>query len=167
MKVAVINPQILLVSLKLHDEGIQKLDEEKTSIENELRTKAIEIQKLIEEVNKANKNTDLFWKTKVKRIEEGQVFLKEKQQNAGNMLKEKEENILFECSQLVSEIVEEYCTSHNIELVFSESAVAYVSPTIGGSITDSVLQIFKEKDLLNNGGISYLESKLNLEQQNN
>ena len=160
MKIGLFNPQIILAALKIHEDGILNLEAERNVMSNELNEKALEIQKLIKELNiPGAKSNDMFYDNKIKKVTEGQIFLKEKQEEGANILKEKEEELLFQCSKLVSETVEKYCVENKIDMLFNDHSVAYINENVGGSINDFILEKLLEQNQLNEKGIQYLKSK--------
>ena len=152
MKIAVFDPQSLLYSLKAYEIGFIELDNIRIELTKEITDLAAVIKKAIEEVNRNRNNDDLFKQSKIKKITEQQNELKQKQEISSEGLKQKEVMLMEDCSAIVSEIVNDYCKTNGITVLFNQSSVAYLDETNGESITLVLLKLLDAQDLINDYG---------------
>lgn len=152
MKVSVFDPQSILYSLISYEDGYNELDKAKEELNKELTGLANTIRKSIEDVSSPLNKDDIFKQSKIKKIAEQQAELKQKQEVSADGLKYKEHMLMQECSEIVSEIVNDFCKSNNIIMLLNQSSVAYLDETAGSSITLDILKILETKGLINDYG---------------
>jgi Skp family chaperone for outer membrane proteins len=136
----------IISKFKLYLDESLKNEEKKNNHYSELEN----IKKEMESIVNASKSGLILDET----IQKQNIFrFKELQQKA--VLKENEfrnefsqlqTNLMEECFEKISEIIESYCKDSNIPIVFNKNQVIYVDKSY--EITDYILNIMKERGLL-------------------